>query len=213
MKVLIKQFKKLVKTVIRKLMTSVNIEEFLDEKKINGCLTQVDIADGSKFYPEAKVLNFSDTPAKIKIGINTHIRGELVIFPSGGTIKIGNDCFIGEGSKIWSQSSILIGNNVLISHDVNIHDTNSHPLNNIERREDYKQIINSGFPKVNTNVITKAIEIEDDVWIGFNAIILKGVHIGKGSIIAAGSVVTNNIPDFTLVAGNPAKPIKSLKEK
>ncbi|WP_017260215.1 acyltransferase [Pedobacter arcticus] len=193
-------------------MASINIENFVDEEKVKRCLTQVTIGDDSRFYPEAKVFNYSDILSKIQIGTHTHIRGELVVFPSGGVIKIGNDCFIGERSKIWSQSSVLIGNNVLISHDVNIHDTNSHPLNNIERREDYRQIISSGFSKTNTNVITKAVKIDDDVWIGFNSIIMKGVHIGKGSIVAAGSVVTSNIPEFTLVAGNPAKPIKSLKE-
>jgi len=54
--------------------------------------------------------------------------------------------------------------------------------------------------------------IEDDVWIGFKATILKGVTIGRGSVIAAGSVVTKDVPPYTLVAGNPAQIIRSLAQ-
>ena len=56
----------------------------------------------------------------------------------------------------------------------------------------------------------KPITIGDDVWIGCNSIILKGVKIGNGSIVAAGSVVTKSVPPFSLVAGNPAKIVKEL---
>jgi acetyltransferase-like isoleucine patch superfamily enzyme len=69
-----------------------------------------------------------------------------------------------------------------------------------------------GHPKEITNVDSAPIIIEDHVWISFNSIILKGVTIGKGAIIAAGSVVTKDVAPFTLVAGNPAKLIKHLQE-
>ena len=111
---------------------------------------------------------------------------------------------------MWSQDEIVIGNNVLIAHNVNIHDTNSHPIDFIERRQDYKEIITNGFPNSKENISCKSIHIEDDVWIGFNSIILKGVKIGKNSIIAAGSVVLSDIPSNVIVAGNPAKIIKKL---
>ena len=52
--------------------------------------------------------------------------------------------------------------------------------------------------------------IEDDVWIGFNATILKGIHIGEGAVIQAGALVTENVPAGTMVAGNPARPISQL---
>jgi acetyltransferase-like isoleucine patch superfamily enzyme len=54
------------------------------------------------------------------------------------------------------------------------------------------------------------VVIEDDVWIGFNAIILKGVRIGRGSIVGAGAVVTRTMPAFSLIAGNPAKVIRAV---
>lgn len=60
------------------------------------------------------------------------------------------------------------------------------------------------------DIFAKPIVIDDDVWIGFNPIILKGVKIGKSTIIVAGSVVTKDVPEFTVIAGNPAKVVKCL---
>lgn len=114
-------------------------------------------------------------------------------------------------SKIWSGESIKIGNNVLISHNVNIIDSNSHELNYLERADGYVNLITKGHPKEKGSIKTKPIVIEDYAWINFNSIILKGVTVGKGAIIAAGSVVTNDVPPFTLVAGNPAVIIKKIQ--
>ena len=61
------------------------------------------------------------------------------------------------------------------------------------------------------NVNSRPIVIKDDVWIGMNVIILKGVTIGEGAIVGAGSVVTKDVPAWTVVAGNPAKVVKHLK--
>ncbi|NVO02172.1 MAG: hypothetical protein HXX09_05670 [Bacteroidetes bacterium] len=68
----------------------------------------------------------------------------------------------------------------------------------------------AGIRKEKENIITAPIIINDFVWINFNAIILKGVTIGEGAIIAAGAVVTKDVPPFTLVGGNPARVIKQL---
>ena len=69
-------------------------------------------------------------------------------------------------------------------------------------------LLNKDWSVVNSAPIT----IEDDVWIGMDALILKGVTIGKGSIIAPKSVVTKNVPPFTVVGGNPAAIIKQLEK-
>lgn len=165
---------------------------------------------GATFYSGSKVYNFQKNRKRILIGNNCHIRGELLIQAYGGLIKIGDNCFLGEGSKIWSGESVEIGNNVLISHNVNIIDTSSHEINHIEREESFQNLIKKGHPKNKGSIKTSKIIIEDSVWVNFNSVILKGVKIGKGAIIAAGAIVTKDVEPFTLVAGNPATKIKSL---
>jgi acetyltransferase-like isoleucine patch superfamily enzyme len=161
--------------------------------------------------PSAKIFNLANSPEKIVIGENTVIDGELLVFRYGGNIIIGNNCYIGINSRIWSGDEIIIGNDVLISHNVNIMDTNSHEIDYIERAESYKKLLKEGrHPLEKGSILTAPIKIEDNVWINFNAIILKGVTIGKGAIIAAGSIVTKDVPEFSMVAGNPAKVIKKL---
>jgi acetyltransferase-like isoleucine patch superfamily enzyme len=101
------------------------------------------------------------------------------------------------GSSIVCFDHISIGNNVLIGPGCSIIDTDGHSINPDERR--------TGFS------ISSPIIIEDDVFIGTKCIILKGVRIGEGSIIAAGSVVMDSVPSFTVVAGNPAQKYRRKK--
>ncbi len=133
--------------------------------------------------------------------------GQLFLFDSSGEINIGEDCFIGLHTRVWSSKKIVIGNRVLIAHNVNIHDNISHPLNAQERYDE-----NSNFVLTNKHNISRIksmeIVIEDDVWIGFNSIILRGVTIGKGAIIGAGSVVTKDVEPWTVNVGNPSKCIR-----
>ena len=163
-----------------------------------------------KFYPESRIHNLQENPDSILIGENTHIRGELQVFGYGGKIEIGNNCYIGDHSRIWSGEKITIGDHVLISHNVNIMDTNSHEISHLERSEGYYNLITEGFPQKKGNILTSEVKIDDYVWINFNVIILKGITIGKGAIIAAGSIITKNVEPFTLVGGNPAVVIKKL---
>ena len=202
--------KKILVWIIKRYQLQTAIKELQDDNNINKCVKAVNNCGGT-FYPEATVINLQNDTKRIKIGEGTHIRGMLQIFKSGGNILIGNNCFIGENSKIWSQEKIVIGNNVLISHNVNIHDTNSHPLNSLERKQDFHKIINEGYSLINSNIITGPVNIGNNVWIGFNCIILKGVIIGEGAIIASGSVVTKNVPDYAVVAGNPAIIVRYTK--
>lgn len=176
------------------------------------CKSQVTSQPSTKFSIEAKVINIINDPSKINIGSKTNIKGELLVFPYGGKITIGQNCFIGEDVRIWSGDRIEIGNDVLISHQVNIIDTNSHEINHIERSNSYKSLLIEGHPQTKGSIITKPIKIEDHVWISCGVNILKGVTIGKGAIIAAGSLITEDVQEFTLVGGNPAKLLKKLKE-
>lgn len=168
------------------------------------------IDPAAKLHPESRISNLRNDRASIVVGARTHVRGELLTFWNGGSVRIGRWCYVGEGSRIWSQDSVEIGDYVLISHLVDIHDSDGHPLERTARRADTERILR-GQPYVSSPQVVKApVVIEDDVWIGFKASILKGVRVGRGAIVAAGSVVTREVAPFTLVAGNPAKFVREL---
>ncbi|MFL9481557.1 acyltransferase [Chitinophagaceae bacterium LWZ2-11] len=162
------------------------------------------------FHHEAQVYNLQHNAFKIRIGEHSTLCGEIKVFKESGEVVIGDWCYVGVNSKIWSQQKITIGNNVLISHNVNIMDTNAHEIDAIKRHESYKaNELNLSYNM--DDVLCEEIFIHNDVWIGFNSIILKGVIIGEGSIVAAGSVVVKDVPPYVMVAGNPARIIKHLK--
>lgn len=99
-----------------------------------------------------------------------------------------------------------------------IYDHNAHSLDYASRiydiqkeREDFHANRNFGFSKNWSPVKSAPIKICNKVWIGFNAIILKGVTIGEGAVVAAGAIVTKDVPEWTVVAGNPAVVVKKIK--
>ncbi len=153
----------------------------------------------------------SPAPAEhLTIGAFSFLEGELLIVAPDGRLNLGHHCTVGLGTRIWAQERIEIGNYVLISHSVDIHDSDSHPLDMTLRRTDTIGLCEQKSHVDLSRVKTGAVRIEDDVWIGFKASILKGVTIGRGAVVAAGAVVTNDVPPFALVGGNPAKIIRML---
>lgn len=145
------------------------------------------------------------------MGPHTQIRGELLLFAHGGSIRIGAYCYLGENSKIWSGAEIVVGDRVLIAHNVTIMDNLTHPLDAKQRHQHFKNIVLTGHPTA-IDLDDRPVRIEDDVWIGCNCVINRGVSIGKAAVVAAGSVVTKDVPAFTLVAGNPAREIRRLDQ-
>ncbi|CAH0534715.1 Maltose O-acetyltransferase [Vibrio stylophorae] len=115
----------------------------------------------------------------------------------GKTVSIGQSTFLNMGVTMLDNAEIHIGNNVLIGPNAQLY-TPSHPL-------DYRQ-------RRNWVTICKPIIIEDDVWIGGQAVICQGVTIGARSVVAANATVTKDVPPDTLVAGSPAKIIRHLTE-
>lgn len=166
--------------------------------------------DGAKLYLSSNILN-ARAKSSISIGPNTHVRGELQLFPNGKFISIGEFCYVGDSTRIWSMSSISIGNRVLISHGVNIHDNISHSLSAADRHEHFEHIFAKGHPSDPENVTSSQIVIEDDVWIGFNATVLKGVRVGRGAVVGACAVVTKDVSPYSIVVGNPARIIGYAK--
>ena len=164
-------------------------------------------------HPEAEIANPGRKADNIVIGANSHVRGQLFTFWKSGRIRLGRWTYIGHDSRIWSQNSVEIGDHVLISHLVDIHDTNSHPIDVADRRADVERILGGRDYASDGLVQTAPVVIEDGAWIGFKASILKGVRVGRGAIVAAAAVVTKDVPPFTLVAGNPARVIRELPHR
>jgi acetyltransferase-like isoleucine patch superfamily enzyme len=148
-------------------------------------------------HGEGNIVNIGGNPSRIDIGDSSHIRGDLLVFASGGRIKIGQWCYVGPRSTIWSSDSqgIQIGDRVLISMDVHIHDTNSHPLDAEKRFAQTKSILVSGHIIDGSDIKSSPISIGNDVWIGFGAVIHRGVRIGDRAIIGARAVVTHDVPE------------------
>jgi maltose O-acetyltransferase len=109
------------------------------------------------------------------------------------------------------MESIDIGSRVFISHGVQVFDNNSHSLSAVERHERFKELRTVGRHSTPEAVVHRAIRIEDDVWIGFNSAIMKGVTIGRGAVVGAGSVVTHDIEAYSIVVGNPARIVGQSK--
>jgi acetyltransferase-like isoleucine patch superfamily enzyme len=162
------------------------------------CRLSARVHPTARFSAGAEILNILGDRDAIRIGASTVVAGQLQTFGHGGRIEIGDWCFIGPGSRIWSSASVRIGHRVLISHNVNVHDTNSHPIDAVERHAHYVAIVERGHPRQADSIMAAPVVIGDDVWIGFNAIVLKGVTIGRGAIIAAGSIVTRDVPEYSL---------------
>jgi acetyltransferase-like isoleucine patch superfamily enzyme len=182
------------------------IPSYLNEKlellrKKDGCV----LGEGACLHPASRVENIQARREAIVIGAHSHILGQLIVLGHGGNIKIGESCFFGEQSRIWSADSITVGDRVLISHNVNIHDYNSHSLSAHRRHLHFNEIFSNGHPNKLEDVPSAPIVIEDDVWIGLNSTILKGVTIGRGAVVGAATVVTKDVPAFAIVAGNPAR--------
>ncbi|MBE7157031.1 MAG: acyltransferase [Rhodospirillales bacterium] len=172
------------------------------------------LAEQVVFLNTARVRNWSQNRQNVVVGEGSTIAGELMVYPPVGKIVIGKNCYVGEGTRVWSMEKISLGSNVLISHNVNIIDNNSHEIDHRDRAVTNQRMMGpEGVFADRSGIRAGPIFIMDDVWIGLNSIVLKGVQIGQGSIVAAGSVVTKSVPAYTLVAGNPARVIRSLLTK
>lgn len=161
------------------------------------------LAKGARLGRPARIRNILGAKEAISIGSGSIIMGELLTFAHGGKISIGDWCYVGEGSRLWSATSIQIFDRVLIAHNVNIFDSLTHPVVAAKRHEQFKQIATVGHPR-QIDLGEQPVIIHDDAWIGAGAYILRGVTIGSAAIVAAGSVVTKDVPANSIVAGNPA---------
>lgn len=124
-------------------------------------------------------------------------------YPGRASLVVGNHTTINYRTTISVAKSVTIGRHCHLAGEIKIFDNNSHPL-------DYR--LRRGAHGLSADDVSPVV-IEDDVWIGANCLILKGVRIGRGAVVAAGSVITKDVPPFTLVGGNPALTLKSIAQQ
>lgn len=130
-------------------------------------------------------------------GENCCYKSLRTMITAPGNIAFGNHVHLGPSCELHGEGGIQIGNGVIFAPEVIVY-TRSHYF-------DGKQL--QALPYDNKVLVQKVI-IDDYVWVGRKVIILPGVHIGKGAVIGAGSVVSKSIPDYGIAVGNPAKVIK-----
>ena len=168
--------------------------------KYTKCGPNLDLSSGADCSAEQ--------PGSICLGKKCRVYGSLQT-QGKGTITIGDHCCIYSRTVIGSVQEITIGDCVMISNHVHIYDNNNHPTDPEARH----QLCLEGFDGDGwkwKHADAAPIHIESDVWIGEYAAVMKGVTIGKGSIVAAHAVVTKDVPPYSIVAGNPAKVVKEL---
>ena len=130
------------------------------------------------------------------LGVNH--RCILATWAAEAVIEVGDSAGL-TGATLCAASSITIGRRVKIGANSTITDTDFHPLELTERRDNPR------------NGRTAPVIVEDDVFIGMQTLVLKGSHIGQGSVIGAGSVVAGCVPSGVIVAGNPARIVRELR--
>ena len=170
------------------------------------------IHETAVLFPTASIQTNGHPPDRITVGAHSRVRGELMLFGHGGQIDIGEYCYVGEQTRIWSGGSIRIGNRVLISHLCTLMDNLTHPLDPAARHQQFRDIITTGHPR-DIELGEQPLVLEDDVLIACHCVILRGVHIGRGAVIGAGSVVTGNIPPMVVAVGNPARVVRHLDQE
>ena len=143
----------------------------------------------------------------IQIGQNSIVRCRIKFDGPKGVVRIGDRCYLG-ASHLVCHTGITIGDDVIMSWGVTVVDHDSHSLLWEERQNDVSEWMR-GVKRWDTVAISP-VTIHAKVWIGFGASILKGVTIGEGAVVGAESVVTQDVPPYTVVAGNPARVLRRL---
>lgn len=161
----------------------------------------IDFRSGAAIIePRVKIKSFRYNNSYLRVFLSKNVYlNNYVILQGSGLLEIDEHSFIGSFSIIGVNESVKIGKNVMIAQGVSIRDTD-HSFDLVDT------------PMIFQGIVTSPVIIDDDVWIGYGAVITKGLTIGRGSIIAANAVVTKNVPPYAIVGGVPAKIIRFRNE-
>src|SRR5262245_16342559 len=154
----------------------------------------------------------SEQPVGVRIGrgASTYLGTMFDVGPSGH-VRVGEYALV-HGARIVCDAEVVIGDYALISWNVVLMDTYRVPLDPAERRRELERVptrrprcLAGGAPGL-------PVRIGRNVWIGFDACVLPGVTVGEGAVVGGRSVITEDVPPYTVVAGNPARAIRKLEE-
>jgi acetyltransferase-like isoleucine patch superfamily enzyme len=144
-------------------------------------------------------------------GASTYLGAMFDVGPSG-RVTLGDYALV-HGARIICDSEIIIGDYVLISWNVVLMDTYRVPFGATERRKELELVPTREPRLASADAEAKPIRIERNVWIGFDSCVLPGVTISEGSVVGARSVVVEDVPPYTVVAGNPARVVRELERE
>lgn len=171
-------------------------------------------SDGASIGPNvklglgARMINLGSAEQAVLEG-DCVVRGCLRVEPQG-RMRIGSFVYVGDGAIVSAQSEVTIGEATLLAHGVMVFDNNSHPINPHAREIQFRRMV--GVKDRYTPIVVDAapVRIGRRCWIGMNAMVMKGVSVGDDTIVAAGSVVTADLPSGVVAAGNPARVLREL---
>lgn len=143
----------------------------------------------------------------LSVGNHSRVETRVALEREGSSLTVGDRSFIGEG-QISCASDIRVGDDVMIAWGTSIFDHASHSIRFSQRADDVTRWLRG--EKDWSVVNTAPVRIGNKVWIGFGCTVLPGVTIGEGAVVGAGSIVTRDVPAWSVFAGNPARLIREL---
>ncbi len=145
---------------------------------------------------------------RVVIGRDCAIRG-VIRCEDDGRVVLGDEVYLGDGVIISARIDVSIGSGTLLAHGVQVFDNDTHPIDPVEREAHFRAILKLG-PQGRFNIGAAPVRIGRRCWIGFAGAVMKGVSMGDDAIAAAGAVVTRDVPQACIVAGNPARIVRRL---
>ena len=155
-------------------------------------------------------LDRSEPPAGVRIGrgASTYLGTMFDVGPRG-RVSLGAHALV-HGARIICDAEVEIGDYALISWNVVLMDTYRVPTETPARRRELERVPTRARRFIDAGVPAQPVRVGPNVWIGFDSCVLPGVRIGEGAVVGARSVVTEDVPPYTVVAGNPARLVRRL---